>query len=128
MAILTTYNKSWIVQLFKDKTNRDYKLKISPMITRENFFQAIYFVFSLLFEKIRDSIGGWSDYVNTNKIINYDVSDKKCVDTKDTWPDLLYDSEISQWKVIGSEVCGVVCRASIRVIENFHFSLSTITN
>jgi hypothetical protein len=42
------------------------------MITRENFFQAIYFVCSLLFDKIRDSIGGWSDYVTTNKMINDD--------------------------------------------------------
>ena len=92
------------------------------MITRENFFQAIYFVFSLLFEKIRDSIDGWSDYVTANNLLNDSISDNKCVDTNDSWPDLLYDSEISQWKVIGSGLCEVVCHASIRVIKNVIFS------
>lgn len=147
VAVLTTYNKTWICQLFKNQDKNAYKLLISPMITRENFLEAVYFVCSLLFEEIRNSIARWSDYVTNNMLKADETADiailkrpgsngsnnqsnttslkrlqpsKKTseqfttveadldksgdtsgVDTNDAWQDFLFDSEISEWNVIG---------------------------
>lgn len=38
------------------------------MITNDNFFQVVYFVLSLLFEKILNSIEDWSEYVTNDMI------------------------------------------------------------
>lgn len=169
VAVLTTYTKSWVVQIYPRSANNILML-VSPMITNVDFFQVIYFVCSLLFEEIRNSIDGWSYYVTNdmveeqtanNKLLkrpgpsngsnnrsnnqsskkqrpsnsndsqpsmktqqsttveaDLNISDDSGVDDV-IWPDLLFDS-ISKWKVIGYGLCGVVCRASIRVLKN-HF-------
>ena len=115
IAVLTTYTKTWVFQFSDDQK----LLLVSPMIKNENFFQVIYFVYSLLFEKVRNSIFGWSDYVDNNMLKVDEIADNRAlisgVDSNDVWQDLLYES-ISNWKVIRSGNCAVDCHATIRVL------------
>jgi hypothetical protein len=115
IAVLTTYTKTWVFQFIDDQK----LLLVSPMIKNENFFQAIYFVCSLLFEEVRNSICGLSDYVVNNMLKVDEIADNRAlitgVELNDVWQDLLYDS-ISNWKFIRSGLCEVVCHATIRVL------------
>lgn len=63
ILILTNYECAWAFKLL-DIDGRKVLLK-SPMVEKRQFTQLFYFVSSLLFEKIGDTVDGWKEYVET---------------------------------------------------------------
>lgn len=111
-----------------------------------SFIEAVYFVCSLFFKEIGNTIEGWNDYVTINKLNDEALNSQRIpslprhartsqgrhqFDNSDlhsgldvslgvlTFDDLL--NTISEWTPLGYGLCGVVELAIIKVIKNLSF-------